>query len=326
MKKVNYFLLLITVILATAACNNVSYKKTKTGLLYKIIPSSSKDSLVKNGQWLKIHFTQKINEDSVLQSTYGKMPIYQQLVENPALNYDPAEVFPMLRKGDSVVIVQFVDSLLAKQNNPGAALPPYLKKGDKLTLYFTVLDVLKSDSAYQEDVQKELAKDKPRAEKEQKEQQAKMRKEIMDQKEKEYAELKKTGEDVKQIKIVEDYLTAKKINATKTGKGTFVVINQQGTGPKAEAGKFVTVKYSGKFLRTDSVFQENTYPGLELGVGDVIGGWDEGLQLFNEGGKGTLYIPGFLGYGKNPPPNSPFKMDDPLIFDIEIVKVSNTRE
>jgi FKBP-type peptidyl-prolyl cis-trans isomerase FkpA len=326
MKKVNYFLLLITVVLATASCNNVSYEKTKTGLLYKIIPSNSKDSLVKNGQWLKIHFTQKINEDSVLQSTYGKMPIYQQLVENPALNYDPAEVFPLLKKGDSVVIVQFIDSLMAKQNNPGAALPPYLKKGDKLTLYFTVLDVLKSDSAYQDDVQKELAKDKPRAEKEQKEQQAKMRKEINDQKEKEYADLKKTGEDVKQIKIVEDYLAAKKINAIKTGKGTFVVINQQGTGPKAEAGKFVTVKYSGKFLRTDSVFQENTYPGLELGVGDVIGGWDEGLQLFNEGGKGTLYIPGFLGYGKNPPPNSPFKIDDPLIFDIEIVKVSNTRE
>jgi FKBP-type peptidyl-prolyl cis-trans isomerase FkpA len=103
-----------------------------------------------------------------------------------------------------------------------------------------------------------------------------------------------------------------------------VVITQQGTGPKAAVGKFLTVKYSGKFLRTDSVFQENTYPGLELGVGAVIGGWDEGLQLFNEGGKGTIYIPGFLGYGKNPPPNSPFQVDDPLIFDVEVVKVSDT--
>lgn len=326
MKKVNYFLLIVMVLGGLTACNQVSYKKTKTGLLYKIIPSSNKDSLVKSGQWLKIHFTQKINEDSVLQTTYGKMPIYQQLVENPNLTYDPAEVFPFLKKGDSVVIVQFVDSLLAKQNNPGAALPPYLKKGDKLTLYFTVLDVLRSDSAYQNDVQKELVKDKPRQDKEQAEQMEKMRKEIKEQKEKEYAELKKTGEDVKQIKVVEDYLAKKGIKATKTGTGTFVVINQQGTGPKAEVGKFLTVKYSGKFLRTDSVFQENTYPGLELGVGAVIGGWDEGLQLFNEGGKGTLYIPGFLGYGKNPPPNSPFQMDDPLIFDIEVVKVSNTRE
>jgi FKBP-type peptidyl-prolyl cis-trans isomerase FkpA len=326
MKKVNYFLLVVMVLVAVSACNKVNYKKTKTGLLYKIIPSNSKDPLAKNGQWLKIHFTQKINEDSVLQSTYGKMPIYVQLVENPALNYDPAEVFPFLKKGDSVVIVQFVDSLMAKQNNPGATLPPYMKKGDKLSLYFTVLDVLKSDSAYQNDMQKELVKDKPRQEKEQHEQMAKMRKEITEQKEREYAELKKTGEDVKQIKVIEDYLAAKKIKAIKTGKGTFVVITQQGTGPKAEVGKFLTVKYAGKFLNSDSVFQANTYPGLELGVGDVIGGWDEGLQLFNEGGKGTLYIPGFLGYGKNPPPNSPFKVDDPLIFDIEVVKVSNTRE
>jgi FKBP-type peptidyl-prolyl cis-trans isomerase FkpA len=326
MKKVNYFLLLVMVLAVATSCNQVSYKKTKTGLLYKIIPSDSKDSLVKNGQWLKIHFTQKINEDSVLQSTYGKMPIYQQLVENPALNYDPAEVFPLLKKGDSVVIVQFVDSLMAKQNNPGAQLPPYLKKGDKLTLYFTVLDVLKSDSAYENDVQKELVKDKPRQDKEQHEQMMKMRKEMVEMKAKEFAELKKTGEDVRQIKVVEDYLAKKNIKATKTGTGTYVVITQQGTGPKADVGKFLTVKYSGRLLRTDSVFQENTYPGLELGVGAVIGGWDEGLQLFNEGGKGTLYIPGFLAYGKNPPPNSPFKVDDPLIFDIEVVKVSDTAQ
>jgi len=254
------------------------------------------------------------------------MPVYIQLQENPSLNYDPAEVFPLVRKGDSVVVVQFVDSLIAKQNNPGAALPPFMKKGDKLNLYFVVLDVIKTDSAYQTDMQKELAKDRPRQEKEHAQETAKRRKEIMEMQEKEYAELQKTGEVDKQIKVVTDYLAAKKITATKTGRGTFVAITQQGTGPKAEVGKFLTVKYSGRFLRNDSTFQANTYPGLELGVGAVIGGWDEGLQLFNEGGKGTIYIPGFLAYGKNPNPNSPFKPDDALIFDVEVVKVSNTPE
>lgn len=322
MKKVNYFLLMVMVLAGATACNQVSYKKTKSGLLYKIISSNSKDSLVKNGQWMKIHYTQKIN-DSLLQTTYGKMPIYVQLVENPNLNYDAAEVFPFLRKGDSVVIVQFVDSLIAKQTNPGAALPPFMKKGDKLNLYFTVLDILKSDSAYQADQQKELVKDRPRQEKEQQEQMAKMRKERMEQQEKEYAELKKTGEDVKQMKVVEDYLAAKKISATKTQHGTFVAITQQGTGPKAEPGKFLTVKYTGKHFGSDSAFESNTYP-LALGVGAVIAGWDEGLQLFNEGGKGTLYIPGYMAYGKNPPQGSPFKADEPLIFDVEVVKVSDT--
>ncbi|MEO5564120.1 MAG: FKBP-type peptidyl-prolyl cis-trans isomerase, partial [Chitinophagaceae bacterium] len=145
MKKVNYLVLLIALVAAATSCGQISYKKTKTGLLYKIIPSSSKDSLVKNGQWLKIHFMQKRNEDTVLQSTYGKMPIYQQLMENPNINYDPAEVFPMLKKGDSVVIVQFIDSIINKQNNPASTLPPYLKKGDKLTLYFRVVNVFTSD-------------------------------------------------------------------------------------------------------------------------------------------------------------------------------------
>jgi len=325
MKKINYLLGLIALVAVLTSCNSISYKKTKSGLLYKIISSGSNDSLVKNGQWLKLHYTYKVN-DSVLQTTYGKMPIYIQLQENPNLTYDPAEVFPLVKKGDSVVVVQFVDSLIAKQNNPGAALPPYMKKGDKLNLYFTVLDVIKSDSAYQTDMQKEMVRDRPRQEKEQKEEMAKRRKEIMEMQEKEYAELQKTGEVDKQIKVVTDYLAAKKINATKTGRGTYVAITQQGTGPKAEVGKFLTVKYSGRLLRNDSTFQSNTYPGLELGVGAVISGWDEGLQLFNEGGKGTIFIPGFLAYGKNPNPNSPFKPDDALIFDVEVVKVSNTPE
>jgi FKBP-type peptidyl-prolyl cis-trans isomerase FkpA len=323
MKKVNYLLGLIALLVVVASCNSVSYKKTKTGLLYKIIPSNSKESLAKNGQWLKLNFTYKI-DDSVLQTTYGKMPVYIQLVENPNLTYDPAEVFPLVKKGDSVIVVQFVDSLIAKQTNPGAGLPPYMKKGGKLNLYFTVLDVLKSDTAYEADAMKERERYAPIMEAEQKAEMAKRRKEMMEQQEQAYAELKKTGEDVRQIKVITDYLAAKKINATKTGKGTFVVITQQGTGPKAEVGKFLTVKYAGKHLGSDSVFQANTYPGLELGVGAVIGGWDEGLQLFNEGGKGTLYIPGFLAYGKNPPPGSPFKIDEPLVFDIEVVKVSNT--
>jgi FKBP-type peptidyl-prolyl cis-trans isomerase len=49
----------------------------------------------------------------------------------------------------------------------------------------------------------------------------------------------------------------------------------------------------------------------------VIEGWDEGLKLFKAGGKGTLYIPGFLAYGKNA--NPPFKSFEALTFDVEVL-------
>ena len=40
---------------------------------------NSKDSLAKPGNWLKVHFVNKIN-DSVLDTSYGKMPGYAQVV------------------------------------------------------------------------------------------------------------------------------------------------------------------------------------------------------------------------------------------------------
>src|SRR5689334_14602357 len=141
MKALSFFLLAIVFIAFSTSCNKISYRKTKTGLLYKIIPSGTKDSPVKYGEWLKIHYVQKWR-DSVLGSSYGKMPVYQQLTMNPNLNYDPAEVFPQLKKGDSAIFVMYVDTLMKR----GMQLPPYFKKGDKLTLSLRIVDVFRKDS------------------------------------------------------------------------------------------------------------------------------------------------------------------------------------
>src|SRR5258705_9792018 len=96
-----------------------------------------------------------------------------------------------------------------------------------------------------------------------------------------------------------------------------------GTGPLAADGKYVNIKYTGKHLDTDSTFQSSSY-AFQLGKASVIKGWDEGLKLFKQGGKGTLYIPGFLAYGKNPPEGSPFKPFEAMKFDIEVLQVSDS--
>ena len=320
MKRINYFLVLVAAIFITAGCDKkISYKKTKSGLLYKIISSNSKDSTVKEGEWLKLNFTQKLN-DSVLQTSYGKMPIYTQVATNPANIYNPAELFNMLRKGDSVITVALTDSLLKK--GLIQTLPPFMKKGDRITTSFRVIEIFKSDSSYQADAEIEAEKDRPRQTKEQAEQQAKQQKEMEEQQAKEMQELEKSGELAKQLKTMENYLAAKKVNAQKTGKGTYVYIQQQGTGPLAEIGKYVKVKYTGKIVTTDSTFESGVYP-FQLGVDPVITGWVEGLQLFKQGGKGTIYIPGFLAYGANPRPGSPFGPYEALLFDVELLEVSN---
>jgi FKBP-type peptidyl-prolyl cis-trans isomerase FkpA len=291
------------IILGLVGCDNVSYKKTKSGLAYKIIPGNSKDSVAKLGNIVKFHFVRKLN-DSVLVTSFDKMPSYMPLQEMPANAYSPIEVFFMARKGDSIVTVESIDTLL----NRGMAnqLPPNVKKGDQFTTYIKILEVFKSDSLAMPDYQAEVEKDKPRREKEMKEQQVK-------------DEAERKVQMVSGVKEMETYLAAKKITAQKTEEGTFVVVKEKGTGEPVVDGKFITVKYTGKLLETDSVFESNQYE-FQMPNG-VIRGWIDGLKLFNKGGKGTLYIPGFMAYGKDPGPgNKPYTA---LIFDVEVMNVSD---
>lgn len=317
MKTVFYSLLMIALVAMTTSCNNVSYHRTKSGLLYKIIPSDSKDSLAKESNWIKLHYVQKLN-DSVLQSSYGKAPAYITVGVDPNNQYNPTEILPLLKKGDSAITIMLIDSLLRKGIMP--ELPPFMKKGDRMITSFRVLEVFRNDSLYQADAKKEAEKDVPRQQKEREEQMAKMKKEMEEQRAKELLEAEQSGEAAKERKEVENYLTSKKIAAQKTGKGTYVWVKQQGTGAQIKSGKYVEIKYTGKVLTTDSVFESNVY-SFQVDIGSAIDGWHEGLKLFKEGGKGTLYIPGYLAYGKNPGPGS--TPHEALIFDIEVLKVSD---
>jgi len=251
----------------------------------------------------------------VMRSSYGRLPGYQPISSGNVMPYDPSEIFSMLRKGDSAVTVLLVDSLIAKGAQP-QTLPPFMKRGGRIFVTFKVLDVFTSDSVARKDLNAEMIKDQPRRQKEMKAQLALQEQQMKEQRQQDEEEYRKSGEIDRELKSMKDYLASKKIKADQTGKGTFVVIKQQGTGAALSDGDTVTVKYTGKRLANDSVFQSSTYT-FPLGKGRVIQGWDEGLKLFKTGGKGTLYIPGFLAYGKNG--NRPFKPFDPLIFDIEVV-------
>ena len=300
-----------------AGCNKVTYRKTAGGMPYQLY--KGKDTLkIFPGNIIKMNITQKIN-DSVYFSTAGKIPYYQPVNENGE-PYDLSELWTKLKKGDSVVATQMMDTFIKR--NP-QNIRPQFKKGDRIITYIKILNVFTSDSLYQVDNNAEMLKYAPQMKKEQEEQNAKAEKEMMEIKQKEEREMEASGEAAKERSEMEAYLKSKKINAQKMGRGTYVWVKQQGSGPLADSGKFLTVKYTGKFLKTDSVFQSNFFT-FQMGKGKVISGLDEGLKAFKQGGKGTLYIPAFRAYGKNPPPNSPFKPNDALIFDIELQAVSDT--
>jgi peptidyl-prolyl cis-trans isomerase A (cyclophilin A) len=100
------------------------------------------------------------------------------------------------------------------------------------------------------------------------------------------------------------------------------IMTVDGAGTKAEAGKTVSVHYTGMFVdgnKFDSSRDKGKPISFPLGQGRVIKGWDEGIALFNVGGTGKLFVPYDLAYGTAGRGAIPAKAN--LIFDIELVEV-----
>jgi peptidyl-prolyl cis-trans isomerase A (cyclophilin A) len=114
-----------------------------------------------------------------------------------------------------------------------------------------------------------------------------------------------------------------KAGAEKTASGLMYIMHEEGKGPKPAAGQNVKVHYELKLadgVVVDSSYSRGTPLDIPIGVGRVIPGWDEGIQLLNEGAKATLIVPSELGYGPSGaggviPPNAT------LIFKVELVQV-----
>ena len=99
-----------------------------------------------------------------------------------------------------------------------------------------------------------------------------------------------------------------------------------GSGKRAEAGRTVSVHYTGwlyengtKGAKFDSSKDRNDPFEFDLGAGHVIKGWDEGVQGMKVGGTRVLTIPAELGYGARGaggviPPNAT------LLFEVELLR------
>ncbi|MER7692737.1 FKBP-type peptidyl-prolyl cis-trans isomerase [Streptomyces sp. NPDC007095] len=75
----------------------------------------------------------------------------------------------------------------------------------------------------------------------------------------------------------------------------------EGEGQVAKAGDFVKVHYVGVAFSTGEEFDASWNRGtpleFQLGVGQVISGWDQGVQGMKVGGRRQLVIPAHLAYG-----------------------------
>ena len=94
-----------------------------------------------------------------------------------------------------------------------------------------------------------------------------------------------------------------------------------GSGPTVKAQDGVLIDYEGR-LANGKVFDSSAGKGpVPLLASQTLPGFAEALSRMQEGGEYKVHIPSRLGYGAEPPPNSPIPPNADLEFDVRIVKL-----
>ncbi len=114
----------------------------------------------------------------------------------------------------------------------------------------------------------------------------------------------------------------KKFKTTKSGLKYAII--KTGKGAPAKAGQHVFVHYTGWLASNGEKFDSSVDRGqpfdFDLGGGQVIKGWDEGVQGMLPGEKRQLIIPSKLGYGERGTPGGPIPPNATLIFDVQFLR------
>jgi FKBP-type peptidyl-prolyl cis-trans isomerase len=145
----------------------------------------------------------------------------------------------------------------------------------------------------------------------------------MEAAEKKKQEEKKANAKKAESSLLKKYLKDNKITAKPTASGLYYIEKVKGTGPQIHAGSKVSVQYTGTLLngkKFDSSRDRGGKPfDVEVGKGNVIKGWDEGLLHMSKGGKAILIVPSSIAYGEHEMGSIPAYST--LVFDLEVVDV-----
>ena len=287
-----------------SSCQKKTKVTEKDGIEYTYIKEGTESA--PNGSFLLYNLEITTATDSVIYST-AEQPFPGYLMANDSLppTNGMDEIFLTLKKGDSIQFESTAKIIF------GENLPPLITEADIVKVKlgaFEIMDQAAIEAFFNSTME---AEDKKRAE-------------------------RAVGMVAEEGKTIEAYIQEKGLTASKTESGLYYVIEQEGTGEATTPGTTMYVNYAGYLLdgtlfdtsipeiaKANNMFDEQRpYEALpvNVGMGQVIPGWDEGLMLLKKGSKGKFIIPSPLGYGENGagamiPPNSI------LVFDVEVTDV-----
>ena len=111
MKKSVSVLMVLVILVFAIGCDKVNYRKTSSGLTYQLFPGDGKDSTIRDGNVIKMNIIAKLN-DSVMYSSYDEVPAFWQYFNSQMTPYNFMEILPLMKKGDSAVTIQLIDTLI----------------------------------------------------------------------------------------------------------------------------------------------------------------------------------------------------------------------
>lgn len=281
-------LFLLTLILGVffTSCKNDNnqisgYENTQTGLYYKFYEENQGDT-PETMELLDVVLSCVIN-DTVVIIPENRMIL--QMME-PMFAGDIFEGMKMMHKGDSASFIVRTDSTF------------YTLLRSPLPAEFSIDDIMKFNIRLNDFYpESEFAA-----------------------KQIEYMKNTFVDETLAAEREIDEYLKNNGIKTITTPTGLKYVKTKEGNGEKPQVGTMVKVHYTGKLLDGtvfDSSVTRNEPFQFVLGVGQVIPGWDEGLQLMSKGEEAVLYIPYYLAYGNTGSgPIPPFAT---LIFEVEMI-------
>jgi FKBP-type peptidyl-prolyl cis-trans isomerase len=274
MRKLTALPCIVLSLFLLAACE-AGYKQMESGLQYKVVESGS-GAVAAAGSTVKLHYEQVLH-DTVVGSTFGKLPYYKALIPGTIFPYDPFEVLTKgVRAGDSIVVIQRMDSLLKKGKLD--KLPPHLKPEDVMIIRIRILKVFPFEIMRAGYVDSLVNADKETE--------------------------RRTMDSVQSVlgpKRVEEYLRKKNIVASINTTGTYVEVIGAGEGPQADSGRKVSLKYTvsslqGKVLDTnmDTSFQKNGLLSFVMGTGYMLPSVEYAIGTIKKGGHIKVYIPAMV--------------------------------
>lgn len=299
-RQVKVATLLVAGMTLLAACNNDGFKTTDGGLQYRFDKQNKDSQQVQEGDVLVGEMTFKF-DTMTLFTNVGKADRIMQA--SPNFDGGLYEGLLMMHVGDQATFAIMADSL-AKFVQP-EQMPQGYQRGTGQKFFYEInLQDIVTKEELEEERNAFMAEAQERQEKE--------------------------------PQMIADYVRDNGIAAKPNADGLYVIVKKRGNGPKVATGKEVAVNYTGRLLdgtMFDSSVESDAKEGdiydpqrpyeplvYTHGRGQLIPGWEQGIEGQPAGSQLQIIIPSALGYGprgagQRIPPYSP------LVFDLEIVSV-----